>query len=175
MENASLNRLLNMTINCWRVSGHVADTTFGTRSFASRVAIYATFALWTQYGGEWLQRDRKLIYFLTAISGLSARTYSCGGDGERLRGGGDGSLGGCSDSFGKNFRMPDLDLVVASSLLSSSSTSDGTGDSDDKDERSDESSSAFMLSLSAVTSVCRGVWRSEGCQTVVVVRCRDVH
>lgn len=66
-------------------------------------------------------------------------------------------MGGCSDSFGKNFRMPDLDLVVASSLLSSSSASDGTGDSDDKEERSDESSSAVILSLSAVTGVCRGM------------------
>lgn len=80
-------------------------------------------------------------------------------------------MGGCSDSFGKNFRMPDLDLVVASSLLSSSSTSDGTGDSDDKDERSDESSSAVMLSLSAVQEVSRGVWRSEESQEVLVARC----
>lgn len=86
------------------------------------------------------------------MSGLSARTYSCGGDGDRLRGGGDGSLGGCSDSLGKNFIMPDLELDPPSSL-SSISTSDGTGDNEDSDERSDESSSADMLGLSVVESL----------------------
>lgn len=108
------------------------------------------------------------------MSGLSASTYSCGGEGDRFRGGGDGSLGGCSDSFGKNFRMPDLVFVVASSLLSSSSTSDGTGDSDDKDERSDESSSAVMLSLSRhkrCVAVCGEVKEARKSWLFVVETC----
>lgn len=46
--------------------------------------------------------------------------------------------------------MPLLDVGATSSLISSSSASDGTGDSDDKDERSDESSSADILVVSAV-------------------------
>ncbi len=46
----------------------------------------------------------------TAISGLSARTYSCGGEGSRLGLGGDISLGSNSGFLStflwKNFRMP---------------------------------------------------------------------
>lgn len=80
----------------------------------------------------------------TAISGLSARTYSCGGDGDRLRGGGDGSFGDCSDSLGKNFRIPDLDFE-GSRTPDSSSSSEGVGDNEDSDESSEESSPADML------------------------------
>lgn len=79
------------------------------------------------------------------MSGLSARTYSCGGDGDRLRAGCDGSGADCPESFGKNLRSPGLALV-------SSSLSEGAGDRDDRDERSEESSSGAML----------GLWEREG-------------
>lgn len=64
-----------------------------------------------------------------------------------MRGGGEGSFGGCSDSLEKNFRIPDLAPVGASSLRSSSSASEGTGDRDERDERSEESSSAAAMAL----------------------------
>lgn len=82
------------------------------------------------------------------MSGLSARTYSCGGDGDRLRGGCEGPGAGCPDSFGKNLSSPGLALGGAATVsLSSSSLSEGAGDSDDKDERSEESSSGAMLGM----------------------------
>lgn len=84
------------------------------------------------------------------MSELSARTYSCGGEGDLLRGGGEGSLGGCSETLEKNFRMPDFGLASSESLGGSSSTSDGTGDSDESDERSEESSSADILEIVVV-------------------------
>ena len=109
------------------------------------------------------------------MSGLSARTYSCGGDGDLLRGGGDGSLGGCFDSLGKNFKMPAPASTAPSSLSSSNSTSDGTGDRDDKEERSDESSSAVMMGLFRGTRLCRGMWRSESQKEDVDCKFVDVH
>lgn len=82
---------------------------------------------------------------MNAMSGLSARTNSCGGDGDRFRGGGEGSLGGSFVILGKNCKMLGFGLVVVPSLRSSRSASDGTGDRDDNDERSDESSSAAVI------------------------------
>ena len=79
------------------------------------------------------------------MSGLSARTYSCGGEGDRFRGGGDGSLGGSSDSLGKNLKIPEPVLDGVASLSSSSSSSEGAGDRDDNEESSEDSSSAAML------------------------------
>ena len=62
-------------------------------------------------------------YKLTAISGLSARTYSCGGDGSRFG-------GGVSDSFLKYFAMPEGFSVA---MLASSSV----GGAEDNDESSE--------------------------------------
>ena len=63
-----------------------------------------------------------------------------------MRGGGEGSLGACSDSFGKNFRIPDLrPLGFAASAPASISSSEGAGDREDKEERSEESSSAAAM------------------------------
>lgn len=67
-----------------------------------------------------------------------------------MRGGGDGSFGGCSESLGKNFRMPPLALAGSSSPATSNSSSEGTGDNEDKDESSEESSSADMLAVRVV-------------------------
>lgn len=64
-----------------------------------------------------------------------------------MRGGGEGSFGGCSDNLGKNFRIPDLAAVGALSLRSSSSASEGIGDKDERDERSEESSSTAAMAL----------------------------
>ena len=73
---------------------------------------------------------------LTAISGLSARTYSCGGDGERF-GGGD------SDSFLKYFAMP----AGSSSIdIGDSSSVNGADDSDE--ESVSESDMADMVAVS---------------------------
>lgn len=76
-----------------------------------------------------------------------------------MRGGGDGSLGGGSDSLGKNFRIPPFDLEGPSSLDSSRSSSEGTGDNEDKDERSEESSSVGIVGLLQVKGFrwCGGV------------------
>lgn len=60
---------------------------------------------------------------LTAISGLSATTYSCGGDGSRFG-------GGVSDSFLKYFAIPvgwSIAIVASSSV----------GGADDNDESSE--------------------------------------
>ena len=79
-----------------------------------------------------------------------------------MRGGGEGSFGGCSDSLEKNFRIPDL-APVGASLRSSSSASEGTGDRDERDERSEESSSAAAMAL-RLSGRCDGgaVWVKEG-------------
>ena len=60
---------------------------------------------------------------LTAISGLSATTYSCGGDGSRFG-------GGVSDSFLKYFAIP---VGCSIAMVASSSV----GGADDNDESSD--------------------------------------
>lgn len=95
----------------------------------------------------------------TAMSGLSASTYSCGGDGDRLRdgGGGGAAAGDWLASLGKKRRMPAAFFFAAgavgggASLATSKSSSEGAGDSDESDERSDESSAvAAMLSNWAV-------------------------
>lgn len=86
---------------------------------------------------------RKWAQIRTAISGLSANTYSCGGDGSRFGLGGVASLGskaGLRSTLWKNLRMP-----WRSSNWISDSSSDGGGDKDDTDESSEESSSAILL------------------------------
>lgn len=60
---------------------------------------------------------------LTAISGLSAKTYSCGGDGSRFG-------GGVSDSFLKYFAIP-----TGSSIAMAASSS--VGGADDNEETSE--------------------------------------
>jgi hypothetical protein len=88
------------------------------------------------------------------MSGLSANTYSWGGDGDRFRGGGEASLGGCSLTLEKYFWIPFLDLATGSLTGSSSSISEGAGDSEDKEERSEESSSADILQTIQFVGVC---------------------
>ena len=87
------------------------------------------------------------------MSGLSARTYSCGGDGDRFRGGGGGGACGGSDRL-KNLRMPFLPgfglgasaaMLAAMSAATSMSSSEGAGDRDERDERSEESSSTAAM------------------------------
>lgn len=70
---------------------------------------------------------------LTAMSGLSARTYSCGSDGDRF-GGGD------SDSFLKYFTMP---AGFSSIGIGDSSSVNGADDSDEESES--ESDMADMV------------------------------
>ena len=73
----------------------------GTRSFALHQGSNATNA---QNAEKRRAKTRQLAgrgIRRTAMSGLSARTYSWGGEGERLRGGGEGSLGGRSDTLEK--------------------------------------------------------------------------
>lgn len=57
-----------------------------------------------------MRRERdNMSLKLTAMSGLSASTYSCGGDGSRLGRGGDASTFGAFDgggAFEKNFKIP---------------------------------------------------------------------
>jgi hypothetical protein len=77
---------------------------------------------------------------LTEISGLSARTYSCGGEGSRGGGGGEAStLGtfGLVGTFEKNLRIPSFFLSCKSSSIS-----EGT---DERSERSEESSAILLL------------------------------
>lgn len=66
---------------------------------------------------------------LTGILGLSAITYSCGGDGSRLG-------GGVDDSFLKYFAMP-VGLSISMAVSSS------VGGADDSDEES-ESEGAML-------------------------------
>lgn len=80
----------------------------------------------------------------TAISGLSAKTYSCGGDGSLFGRGGDASTLRAADGFGafeKNLRIPSF------SVGGSLSSSDGTED------RSEESSEEAMMWLRCGVSV----------------------
>jgi hypothetical protein len=68
---------------------------------------------------------------LTAISGLSATTYSCGGDGSRFG-------GGVSDSFLKYFAIPvgrSIAIVASSSV----------GGADDNDESSESEGMVEMM------------------------------
>lgn len=85
----------------------------------------------------------------TAMSGLSSNAASCGGEGDRLRGGGEGSFFAMEAflpfaSLGKNFRMPFFFGSGSGSGAASDSMSDGTGDSEDSEDKSDESSSAII-------------------------------
>jgi hypothetical protein len=78
----------------------------------------------------------------TAMSGLSARTYSCGGEGSRFGRGGVFSLGsraGFLSTLWKNFRMP-----WRSSNWMSDSSSEGGSESEETEESSEESSSAIL-------------------------------
>ena len=72
--------------------------------------------------------------------GLSARTYSCGGDGSRFG-------GGVSDSFLKYFAIP----TGAASISIAASSS--VGGADDNDERSD--SEGAMLGVLVVEEMLR--------------------
>jgi hypothetical protein len=59
------------------------------------------------------------------MSWLSARTYSCGGEGSLFGLGGEASFGGCAEgggTFEKNFNIPFCFLTISSS-------SDGADDS----------------------------------------------
>jgi hypothetical protein len=79
----------------------------------------------------------------TAISGLSAKTYSCGGDGSRLGLGGVFSLGsraGFLSTLWKNFRMP-----WRSSNWMSDSSSEGGSEREEIEESSEDSSSAILV------------------------------
>lgn len=91
---------------------------------------------------------------LTAMSGLSAKVYSCGGEGDLLRGGGDGSLTFCVafwplGALLKNFRMP----FFLGWSSGSESTSEGTGERDDNEDRSEESSAIFAAGVRGLLCV----------------------
>ena len=78
----------------------------------------------------------------TAISGLSARTYSWGGEGSLLGRGGVASLGSSSgflSTLWKNFRIP----CRRSNWISDSSL-EGGADREEIDDKSEESSSAML-------------------------------
>lgn len=65
------------------------------------------------------------------MSGLSARTYSCGGEGSRFGRGGDSGAFGAADgagAFEKNLRIPFF-LVNLRSVSMSEGTSDSSDDS----------------------------------------------
>lgn len=96
------------------------------------------------------------------MSGLSAKTYSCAGDGDRLRGGGEASFAALVafwplGSLLKNLRM--VPFLGWGSGSGSESRSEGTGDSDDSDDRSDESSAILegahaVVERETVASCC---------------------
>lgn len=93
------------------------------------------------------------------MSGLSSKTFSCGGEGDLLRGGGEGSLTTAGffplASLGKKFKMPPF--FVSASASASDSMSEGTGDSDDSEDNSEESSSAILCGffpVALVAAVC---------------------
>src|SRR3954471_17642445 len=76
------------------------------------------------------------------MSGLSARTYSCGGEGSRFGLGGvfsSGSSAGFWSTLWKNFRMP-----CRSSNWMSDSSSEGGSESEEIEDSSEESSSAIL-------------------------------
>lgn len=90
-----------------------------------------------------------------------------------MRGGGEGSLFGGSETLEKYFWMPFLDCCSSTSLIASSSSSLGAGDRDDSEERSDESSPGAIVGdlarfvvLGVVLWVGRGRsevrWRTKG-------------
>lgn len=90
------------------------------------------------------------------MSGLSAKTYSWGGEGSLLRGGGDISffLAWATSSLEtrwKNFKMP---FCGFNSI--SDSSPDGAGDKEEMEDRSDESSAILALSAGnfVVVAVC---------------------
>lgn len=64
-------------------------------------------------------------------------------------------MGFFSDSFGKNFKMPDLLDSGCGASLSSSSSSEGAGDSEDSEDRSEDSSSDGMLGVCIRERSCR--------------------
>lgn len=71
------------------------------------------------------------MYILTAISVLSANTYSCGGEGSRFGRGGEASLGAALDlagTFEKNLRIPSF-LVNWRSFSSSEGAEESPEDS----------------------------------------------
>jgi hypothetical protein len=78
----------------------------------------------------------------TAMSGLSANVYSCGGEGSLFRGGEDGTLAaGAISSLGtlvKNLRIPFL------GPRSDSESEGGGGESDESDDKSERSSFAIL-------------------------------
>lgn len=91
------------------------------------------------------------------MSGLSAKTYSWGGEGSLLRGGGDISffLASATSSLEtrwKNFRIP---FWGFSSI--SDSSPDGAGDKEEMEDRSDESSAILSVAAGKLVAVavCR--------------------
>jgi hypothetical protein len=105
------------------------------------------------------QRERNAplsLIILTAMSGLSANTYSCAGDGDRLRGGGEGSRFGMASPFGtlwKNFRIP-----FSGFNWMSDSSSDGAGESEEREDSSEESSSAILGDSTNCRSSAHFLW-----------------
>lgn len=98
------------------------------------------------------------------MSGLSASTYSCGGEGDRLGLGGEASSEGCLvtlvdgvalvlSTLWKNFRMP-----CFFSNCTSDSSSEGGGDREDRDDKSEESSSAIAIIVSRLLVLCLLGW-----------------
>lgn len=77
------------------------------------------------------------------MSGLSANTYSWGGDGSRFRGGGDGSFGAMSSlgTLEKNLSIP--------FISPGSSDSDSEGGGGERDEREDKSEASSLAILVA--------------------------
>ncbi len=91
--NASEKRDLNITINCGK-----------------KCALATKLSTTTRFVREKLLSTRLLIVILTAMSGLSERTYSCGGLGSLLTRGGEAALtlavSEAGGAFEKNFKMP---------------------------------------------------------------------
>ena len=91
------------------------------------------------------------------MSGLSARTYSCGGEGSRLGRGGEASgeslraMALFLSTLWKNLRIP-----CFSSNWTSDSSSEGGGERDEIDESSEESSSAMLSVVSSSNCVVCG-------------------
>lgn len=102
------------------------------------------------------------------MSGLSSNAFSCGGEGDRLRGGDEASFlpldGFLPFSTLKYFRM--LSFLGSGSGSGSGaasvSMSEGGGDSDDKDDKSEESSSAILDFFCRGDDQRRCCWEFDG-------------
>lgn len=108
--------------------------------------------LWSAIDSSGSQREfsrhirsetRQMEETRTAMSGLSARTYSWGGEGSLLGRGGEvvlGSRAGFLSTLWKNFKMP----LWRSNWMSDSSSEGGGGEREEIDDNSEESSSAIL-------------------------------